>query len=139
MNRVPFARNSMEKKAHRFDLFGEYMAVLQMGFPPLFMDETGATLWSTPRKGRSLTGVWVQAHVGTTPGRHITLAAPMCPVPGFVFHQILHRAMNGHLFDNFLDGLNATLAMRFPQTRYVKKQEGCLFFLSLAWGDQCYE
>ena len=55
-------------------------------------------------------GLRVQAHVGTTPGRHITLAAAMCPVSGFVFHQILEKAMNGHLFGNFLAGLNATLA-----------------------------
>lgn len=87
---------------------------MQNGYVPIYLDETGANLWTTPRHGWSRKGERARAPTYSSPGPHITLIAVLCPFIGIVYHELLEAPLNKDLFSSFIQSFTTFIAHILP-------------------------
>ena len=90
----PTARNTPETKAKRIQYLRDLTEVLNLGFLPVFMDETGFDLWCHRRHGRSPRGTRARVYVPSSPGGNVTLVAAISPFHGLIHHTTRHGSQH---------------------------------------------
>ena len=125
----------MDTKGKRALWALQFADALRYGYTPLFMDETGHTLWTRSRRARSRRGERANAPVYTAPGRRVDavftvspvtgLASPAprrpatpSPTYGLVHTMVLDGPMNKERFRDYLFDLVRTLDRSYPGHRF---------------------
>ena len=116
--RVPGARNSASTKEKRA-LFFQTLPNYAADFHYVYMDETGFTLWTHPRRARAPRGERAHIRTASNPGKNVTLVLALSPTIGTLAVNVFPGALNGVLFRAFLQAFVASTAAALPLHRFL--------------------
>lgn len=118
VSHVPFDRNTDRTLDLRYEFAANWHMLIDHK-TPIFVDESGASLFTRRQYGRSRRGDRVSVESISQPGKHCNIIGGISPEDGLIHSQIRWDSVNHDAFTSYIVELATIAELQYPEKSFV--------------------